>query len=115
MQGNRRVLRRLAELVHGFTDLLGVLGLRVHAGVHRIKTRCQRLLSPPLIDPPLSPTLAARPPPSARRTSGRCELAKAAAAGRERAGGPADGGAWTTGWAAGGGGTGRFICLFSTI
>jgi hypothetical protein len=47
MQGNRRVLRRLAELVHGFTDLLGVLGLRVHAGVHRIKTRCQRLLSPP--------------------------------------------------------------------
>jgi hypothetical protein len=53
---------------------------------------------PPFIGPPLSPTLAARPPPSAHRAGGRCELAKAAAAGRERAGGTADGGAWTTGW-----------------
>ena len=39
---------------------------------------------------------AARPPPSARRASGRCELSKAAAAGRERAGDTAGGGAWTT-------------------
>jgi hypothetical protein len=46
---------------------------------------------------PLCPQPAARPPPSARRASSRCELSKVAAAGRERAGGTAGGGAWTTG------------------
>jgi hypothetical protein len=49
--------------------------------------------------PLFSPQPAVYPPPSARRASGRCELTKAATAGRERAGSTAGGGAWMTGGA----------------